>query len=494
MRIPSLLKEKFWQTVAWTRYASDLLGYYSRRNGYKVKLTPTAKTAWVCLRLKLVHANPELPRLPAELERRQRRRLNDVDHTLTLITGFLAHEAAHIRFTSDFPAGLLGDCVNQLEDERIERLQLADYDVQREFDYLGDYFLLEGECKGYRFTPLEGVLLWRWQHDFPETVWHCDDERWADVRPLVEAAWLAENTDQVTAIARWIFKLLDLPEDAPADPTCAPGPSAFPNTGNAAGPGAEGVPGRKPQAPAEELQADLDTAFALAEEAEGYGRTLARALQEPRPASKTFHKSRGRLELKQVINARSRPFSLTLERTLPPRRLFVIQDVSSSMGRVDNPHDAHYHAVRAVLALERAAQITSTPLCVTTFDSQADLVRPFAMSSAEARTVLGTLTSGGFTHLASALELVTPLLNADTHDLVVVLCDGGLDIEDAATCRRLLKGARASFLPVLLGPAGESPTATATFERVFGTFVSAADVSSLPDHFRRFLNRHRPRD
>ena len=442
MQVPSLRKERFWESAPWQKYAGGLIRYYGRRNGYSVKLTPKVATADVCLELKQVRANPELPRHEPKLAALQRFRLESHPHALAMIRGLLAHEAAHIRFTTPYPGGLLGETINSLEDQRIENLQERDYDVARDFTYLGDYFLLKGFAKGFRGTPLEGCLAWRWQHDHPRHLWHCADPLWDDVRPLVEAAWVAADTDHVTQIAKWIFKLLGIPENAPGDDTFEFGAGAAnpqgadseqsastgePDSGSNAG---------APEAPDESLNRELEQAFDLACETDALGRVLARSLELPQPAARRYHESRGTLDMRRVVNQRDKVFVRTQQRSQLPQQLVVVQDVSSSMGHVANPQDAHYHAVRAVMALARAVEINGTPLCVVTFNSAAEVVKPFDMTPTETRRVLANLVTGSVTSLHAGLKLVAPLLSGDRRTLLIVLCDGGLSDDDVTDLPR----------------------------------------------------------
>jgi hypothetical protein len=117
--------------------------------------------------------------------------------------------------------GALGWLWTCLEDERQERLLVAEYpELAALFDFLGDVALAAHPADAPH-DPLARCLLWSWAHDSPlgagGTEMETDAEgadAWAAIRPLVEGAWGAPASDDVTLIAQRILAQFGLDEHA----------------------------------------------------------------------------------------------------------------------------------------------------------------------------------------------------------------------------------------------------------------------------------------
>lgn len=217
--IPPSKPEKWHQRFEWVKYANVLFRYFSRRGDYALRLEQAkGMIASVDPRTRIVRLNPDFATAPLQHVRAVRHSPQRMrDHIIASMKGYLAHEAAHVRFSGEKPAGMLGQIWNSIEDERIERLMSqAHPDLAGIFTHIGDIHLTRSWDK-LQFTPLEGVLTWRWAHDHPTLRWTCNDpETWARVRPHVEAAWVESDPDMVEEHAKRILEELKLPEGAQA--------------------------------------------------------------------------------------------------------------------------------------------------------------------------------------------------------------------------------------------------------------------------------------
>jgi len=129
--------------------------------------------------------------------------------------------------------------VQALEDERIERLMASEFpEAAPHFTLLGDVFSEAGRAQ-WTGSTLEG----RWEHDRPGgSRWRsARPDEWARVLPLVEAAWAAPDSDEVTRLAQQILDMLaESGADEPEVPKGLPQPSA-------SGANADQRDGSKPQ-------------------------------------------------------------------------------------------------------------------------------------------------------------------------------------------------------------------------------------------------------
>ena len=237
----------------------DVFRYCSRKLSYALLMKPSADLAWVMPERRLVFITASLPEVPAGV------RFDPVGEDLRrslFLVGFAAHEAGHVRFSGPKPPGTLGELWNALEDERMERLMARAYPELRlaqAFTFLGDVVSARAQEK-FTGSALEGCLFWRWEHDRLQPRWQVneqDADLWEDVRPLVEAAWHARDSDQVTWIARQILGLIraQQQEQLQAPDTGAPQPGNGEGQDTAAsGSPAPGEPGPDGTSPAEAEQ------------------------------------------------------------------------------------------------------------------------------------------------------------------------------------------------------------------------------------------------
>lgn len=472
----------YWTLERFSSYAAALVRYYSRRSDFTTRLTSTIDTACVIPSRKQVLINPEWD--PAPREYLSRVQVSGHERLTLTLEATAAHEAAHIRFSGDWPGGLLGQLVNSLEDERIERLQAADFPLQRAFVFLGDYTLLSGEQNEAFFTARAGILLWRFQHDFPHEVWSTDEPEWDSVKPLVERAWVAADTDEVVALAREIMAILGLDESAPEDAELSDlgmrgdgeaAPAEDVGETQTPGSGSGGVPPK----PDDDLESfgNLDERLALARP---LASQLERILKAPRRAGTALSRSRGRLSVRRVIRGEERPFEKKCEHVEKPRRIIVLHDISYSMGTF-HPENAQYHAVLTSLALELACARLGVKFALISFDDVSQVERPFEMPKNEALVKVASLASRNNTALYPALKNMQALV--EPSDLVFILCDGFLADGDVLHSRTLLRRRVGTLIPVLIGDDVE----VAQFEQIFGRAYLAATASEIPALVKRVL-------
>jgi hypothetical protein len=162
--IPKVIEQVWWKQRVWIDYGMKLFRFYSLKRNYRLLYSPDIGTAAVSHELRTVWLNPLWPRLPQN--KPGRHLLYGRLLHLAMLKGYLAHEAGHVRFSVEKPAGLLGDVWNSLEDERIERLMARDHpELVEVFTMMGDIFMAQATFSG---DALEGCLYWRWCHDQPE--------------------------------------------------------------------------------------------------------------------------------------------------------------------------------------------------------------------------------------------------------------------------------------------------------------------------------------
>ena len=208
----------------WRSFAEQLTRYYTNRAGLNAwtltLLRPSdPRVAWATPSQRMIGLNPQFPEAsgPFTLDRTPAPTLAAL--TETNLRAYLAHEAGHVRFSCAKPGETqLGSLWNRIEDERIERKMSARHpDLKEAFDTVGDIHLQLAVNSGalVNSSLLEWCLVWRWGHDHPLFNDRPEDPRWAQVQPLLEAAWDAETSEQVTQAARDILALLNVPEDEP---------------------------------------------------------------------------------------------------------------------------------------------------------------------------------------------------------------------------------------------------------------------------------------
>lgn len=509
----------WWRTRRWQTYLQDLLLERGRRRFHLV-VDDHAALGATNFQGRLVEVNPVGLTFPADAQARAEVRSAPSSRLLweqTITIALVEHEAGHICHSGEKPAApLLGQLWNALEDEREERRQCrANPDLVPLFDLLGDAAARESKPTA---DLLAGCLLWRWEHDHapdqrrfrPNSV---DEARWEQaIRPLVERAWEAATSDEVTLLSRQILAILGLSEDAPipADlprSICA-GAGGQRRKGDA--PDGQPVPSQPPLPPdgvplpgrgagtavsPHPSQAEADPTALLAQ-VEGFARDLALALHPPTPhAWPRPHRSRGELVLERALEGHERPFAFQ-SAPAPARKLslLVLVDQSTSMGKRADARSRISSAVTATMLLNRAAELAGIRLGIWGFTAgpTSAMHRPISRGVSETarRRIAGMEGWGVATQLAPVFHQAVEALAAcprDEHRLLVVLHDGELRPYDAAQVRaevETLAQQRILLQPVFIG---DDPRAVDANRAVFGRVLACSQVEELPALLRAWL-------
>jgi Mg-chelatase subunit ChlD len=184
---------------------------------YSVELDPKCRSAVHCKDSKSIRVNPQF--MPGEEPAIQFR----------ITQALLAHEVGHALFTDAWTGrgeNVLAEMANILEDQRVEDAISTRYPgIAPAIDLLGDRSYeaitkrkLRGDApeNAYRLC-----LYWRWaakrasSEESFLTKLKVDEGTialWSKVRPLVEEAWKAPNTQAVIEQARQILHTLGIPE------------------------------------------------------------------------------------------------------------------------------------------------------------------------------------------------------------------------------------------------------------------------------------------
>jgi hypothetical protein len=323
--------------------------------------------------------------------------------------GLLAHEVGHAHYTRGWKftekQQTLMWLSNALEDERIERAMCIRFPgVAEVIRLLGHLCYLE-QKEITSASPVEMVLgcclVWRWAHRMrthfdAEAQMHTRlgitepaKELWRGIRPLVEEAWAAADTERVIEIARQILKRLGLPEGYPlpdwlqklvgnhiagASDSPMPFPDREADDGEQPGIGSEPDEADLPQPKGDEYvdaapYADIET------EALPLAKRLAEALKTPQPQVRyTAHEWRGRYAFRQELSNPEKPHRHrdVVGKDSRGVALYVLVDRSGSM--------SHYEEqVRlALMVIYLAATELSIPIGIAYFGDQdgAEIERP----------------------------------------------------------------------------------------------------------------------
>ena len=326
--------------------------------------------------------------------------------------GLIQHEAAHIRFSDAKPnESILGWLWNALEDERIERLLISYYpQLKASRELLNDaaWFYTEPSS-----DLLVGCLLWRWEwHRHEREYKFCPADKtksefWqTEIRPLVEQAWVAPNSDRVAIIAQEILdklgyanqaKLLSnlpftfwsgpkgkkphnnspsnskieqlppspitlpsyspilIPEDERSDNSIVSSIDEFEENLNRSH-SSKALPSSSllPKNNSNGYRLQEACPNAILERVEGYARDLAIALKPPIP--QTFrrpHNSRGKLNLERALAGHQRPFDF--KGSVAPARSVAILTLVDCSGSMKGAF--LQEAIAASLLLDRAADM-----------------------------------------------------------------------------------------------------------------------------------------
>ena len=581
----------------WKRTGVQLLRFYSKRSDYSFRLKPgqTQPLACVIPSRKRVEVTTEFPdakshcnfALDQDGSVKQGVPTGLVRHydllrhrpTEMWLKGFTGHEAGHILYSNEKPqAQTLGWLWNALEDERMERLTAGVYDeLLPIFDCMGDVMLTEtreeqkqresAQVKAAKRardgkqpeprTILQTCLQWRWLWDHaraggtPE--YHpyliVPKSVFSELRPLIEAAWTADSSDEVTEVARKILAKYDIPEgrelpeglevgdvpggQAPAGGTPQdPGGDAGENAeageadagdaedGNAedgdaedgsasddedSGDAEERDPGRSGDAQAEEPDMPaIDPHGAAARAGSdlldghvGAARSLSQALR-PKQQSRlrSPHRSRGRFEYRRHVQGRDRQFSRKPRRAEPPAFLTVLLDLSDSMNWGDD--DLIGNALQATALLSAATEMAGTYMRVIPFKKVPG--RPLStldVSHEMLRVALSTAEAGSGTKLAPALRAASKGVpqGAGKH-VIVLITDGALERADAARTKKAFREISAGsnpplVLPLLIGGAADQVDPdndpTEDYKAIFRRHAAVSDVGELGEVVTRWL-------
>lgn len=477
MIVPRSVPTQPWhQQSAWRTFAHTLFRYYSRVSTYSVQISRICPIAAVDPRARVMYLNPDLIAPPPPGTARHDPQ-GDVERRALTLRGLAAHEAGHVQFSGDKPPALLGQLWNALEDERMERLMVALYpELEQAFEFLGDT-VAESVRDAWQGDSLEGCLAMRFEHDRARPGWvSANPDEWADVWPLVQAAWGARSSDQVTWIAGCILDILGL--NASDDEVALPLPLSADGAGSegAAAPAPAGQEDAPPGPPPPDPAAGPAEAPLSATPVEGAARLLAEALRAvPKPARRAAHETRGTFSVGRYLDGRERVFRtrVTPEVTRDLHVTWIV-DRSGSMS-VSGRMEA---AVTATLMGLRAAELARVPVRVIAFDDQVEQTVTPDMTPQQAQAATRALYARDMTALSPALrEALTPRRDPRARHLFVIICDGELDHADRQDARALVRAhPDALVLPVLIGEATEHAQA---WQDTFGTLLVARDHSQL---------------
>jgi len=520
----------WWFTPPWVRYLQDLLWFRSRRR-YTLSVSTRHPLGATDPQTRLVAVNPQALAYPHTKRLRAGIRHAPGGRELfeqALTVGLVEHEAGHIRFSGTKPHPTrLGWLWNSLEDERMERLLSAQYpELLPVFEFVGDVvWRLTSRPTG---DLLAGCLLWRWEHDHVavDRRFHpasqADQIRWStQIQPLVEQAWMARDSDQVTVFARTILQVLGLdeegepPPDSPADlcgcgggdthrPADAHAPDAAPpaptgsalpgHTGrpphgsrdNSSGAGAGLGQGHRRDNP---TQADPDALLAAVE---GPARDLARWLRPPvAHGMRRPHPNRGEFNLDHLLAGHDeRPFDAPIiPATETTRAWMLVVDMSGSTGDRVDPHSIIAGCARIAMWLDRVAELAHLTFGVAGFDGDVTpiVLRPLTAAPAPetarlARRRIAGMDGDGGTQLAPTLRWAGEALQATTASrrALLVTLDGALDAHDARAARAVVADlAQRHRVLTLALYLGADPQIRTRIAQVFDAVVACPALEDL---------------
>jgi hypothetical protein len=401
----------------------------------------------------------------------------------------LCHEAGHRRFTAPVELSWVVHMVaNILEDQRIESLIMEEFAGTRPLIRRLTEALYE---KSPEMEPTDdpgqvvaAALQWRWAVrlgvGLKGELSEVNKERWEQVRPVAEEAWVAATSDEVNTIAWHIVQLLGLNEtQIPSwvvtaldrcvghrtrdDRTESKAP-ATPRSFDAESDGGEGTPapfdgevvpnskrvGRdypiEPM-PYAELEA-LATPMAreLIDEL-----TFIPADDEPEPSDRG-----GSLSLRQCLRERGRPFLVRDgERLAPPvMAVRVVIDHSTSMNHATAGRTRIQRAAEAAMMLHLAFSELGTEHGISVMPQQVELANLTSGEKGKALVAGMVPARTGHEDLAVAVRTRADELLATVADirLLFVLHDGyPNDADRARSLCQTFRG-KVEVIGVLLDP------------------------------------------
>jgi len=358
---------------------------------------------------------------------------------------------------------------NVLEDERVENL------MARAFRQLRGIFRFLGDLAMEKTSPLPeddapwnvlgACLMWRWVHrkKGPEKALKgnlspVNQKRWEHVRPMVERAWWARDTEEVADIAREILKYLGLPDECPLpdwlrelleilDKVATAGqrvPGDEPdlvNIEDAPGHGQDddqgSHPDQEPLGPhlprgherGGHLSGVVQPApyLELEAEAEPLARRLARELEVPDPEARVEAvEVGGRFNFRQECRTPDMPF-LDIVTTGPRAPQVAIElgwDGSGSMGQGSDPKIVASR--KGVMTLLLACQELGIPLAITRFPGNIVLKEYDDNSELPKALVAGFQGTDGYEKVSWMMEERGKVLEArrERVKLMVIVHDG----------------------------------------------------------------------
>ncbi len=314
--------------------------------------------------------------------------------------GILAHEVGHVLFTTGWAAlskePTLAWLVNALEDERIERAISVYYPgVAAAVRLAGDLswrdtLAAQRESKRRGRVTLNAhkmlalCLAWRWAKTRSSEkemlaaygVNAKGRQVWGKIRPLVESAWNAHDTETVIAIAREILNVLDIrPGEAsqgiknetvqkkPKDGSKGEGnPLSFPDgafegpsPGLGKGLGEDSLPDLRHRPSKGDPLTDFSPYADLEARARPDAKRLAEAIKIPQPRVRTSaHEWRGRYTFRQELRTPDTPNRVRSQigRSSHGAAFYILVDRSGSMSHMDEA--VQYALMVVYLALTEA--------------------------------------------------------------------------------------------------------------------------------------------
>ncbi|WP_414657744.1 vWA domain-containing protein [Deinococcus sp. VB343] len=485
------MSKSWWQTPQIRKWALAMWRYYSWRPGYRLTLsTELTQTAYVNMQGKLVVCNPEYPYPPLNYRQGVRNLPGDIhEFQMKYLESLIAHEAGHTHFSGPLPAGLLGQLVNIIEDERMERLMV------KMFQPLGELFRFAGDADaaytlskvGTGGDVIQGCLMHRFTWHHPKWKYVPDQSdacHWPKVREILEAAWVAPEYEDVICAAREIFKILGLPENAPrrkelevfTEGENQELSGAGTPEGGAEQGGDEG--GGVPERPTPE-KSPTSSALLLREQTLGLSRHVAGLLRRKgSPAQTVPSRDRGRFRYDRYESGSERYFDQRIGEKKPGETsLYIAVDISASMDG-----ERMKAARELTFMLVHAAQLAEVPATAIAFDDYVEVISDSRHTGMTALNNAAELDARGGTVLAPALKKLWAT-SVPGQRLSFIISDGGLRPDDAQACRALCQEQSGLVVPVLLST---SERVRQQYEENFGRAI-VLEPQQMQTHILGFL-------
>jgi len=474
---------------------------------YELDISPINPLGATSHTLKKVLINPTAISYPKQISKRKLIRYAPSGKTqwqkkLTMAVAY--HEAAHICYSDEKPSQpLLGWLWNALEDGRIEKLLgNTAWHIKRLFNFIGDAVWSDLEATS---ELLSGCLLWRWEWQYPadsrkfipsspsaQKLWE------EEIRPLVEEAWDADNSDLVTEIAEKILLKLNISVNTPL-PTWLPVLFWEAPTGN---PNKDSLVDVIKQAleifdlfeddDDEDYEESEDDPEPLLQSVEGLATNLAEVLKIPSPSLLFKHdRSKGYFNADRFVAGSDRPFDRKHDEGEPySTAILLLVDQSGSM-----EGEAIAKARTIAMLLERVASIAdNVTLGIWGFgDSDEPYVhRPLSMGTdlLAQRRIAGMQAWTWGTVLSPVFQKATQALSKreERWKLLIVFTDAELELEDARLVSKEVQDLGRSHIhlqPIFVG--NSSNDAKAANIKVFGHIMACDNFDELLPYLSSWL-------